>query len=310
MRGISKGKILAGILDLAIIFFLSKWAYENIDAGQLASQIRRLPTEAFWVTLSLNVVVIIGYGLRLANILDTGFGKAFAVVNIGYGFNSILPLRIGDILKIYYGRAICKVPAAQLIPGSFFEKLYDLAAVFILLLLTMAFAGQAYLKINMVYALLVLIVAAGGAAFFFVKLSDRLQKAMPRLGRVREFIARVREHIVGHRFGLNLLLTAALWIVHVLVFHAAFRLFLPDVGFHFTDAMTLLLIFSLAIAIPSTPAGVGLVEAGIVAYMIQRFAVPNELALASALAFHLAVTLPHIVIATVVLGRYWVFRRR
>ena len=310
MIKISKGKLLAGVLDLAILYFLIKWTIENIDPTQLANQLRQLPMTAFWVTLLLNIVVIAGYGFRLSVILGAHFVTAFAIVNIGYGFNSILPLRIGDLLKIYYGRVIFCVPASRLIPASFFEKLYDLAAVFVLLLIAILTAKQGYIGANVVVGVLIALVAAVGIVIVFLRTSRRLQHVVFRFPRVYAFLAGVREHVVGQRVRLNLGLTAILWIVNAVVFYAAVRLFIPWIPFQPSDAITLLLLVSLSVAIPSTPAGIGLVEAAIVAFLIQRFAVPKELALASALAFHLAVTIPHVLVGAFVLARYWITRRR
>lgn len=309
LTGILKGKLLAGMLDLAILVFLIRWTMENIDPAQLAIQLTQLPVTAFWVTLLLNIVVIAGYGLRLSVILGSRFGTAFAIVNIGYVFNSILPLRIGDLLKIYYGRMIFDVPASRLIPTSFFEKLYDLFAVFVLLLIVITTTSQSTIGTNLAFGILMLLLAAAGLVIVFLRSSRRLQAVISRLTGMHAFTASVQAQVVGRRIRLNLGLTAILWAVHILVFYAAARLFIPWLPFQPIDAISLLLLVSLSVAIPSTPAGIGLVEAAIVGFLIQRFSVPKELALATALAFHLAVTIPHVFIGAFILVRYRMGRR-
>ena len=62
------------------------------------------------------------------------------------------------------------------------------------------------------------------------------------------------------------------------------------------DAVLLMLIITLSIAIPSAPAALGLFEAGIVAYLTQHNGIGNELALAAAVVFHVAVAFPQVLL--------------
>ena len=86
--------------------------------------------------------------------------------------------------------------------------------------------------------------------------------------------------------------TLLIWATNTLVVYSAFSGFLPGFQIEIQDAVALLLISALAIAIPTAPAGVGVFEAGVVAYLTQVRGVPNELALAAAVVFHIAVTIP------------------
>ena len=58
---------------------------------------------------------------------------------------------------------------------------------------------------------------------------------------------------------------------------------------------------SVAIAMPSAPAGIGLFEAAVIAYLTQAHGVQNEAALAVAVIFHLVVTVPQLAIFCAVL---------
>jgi uncharacterized membrane protein YbhN (UPF0104 family) len=73
-------------------------------------------------------------------------------------------------------------------------------------------------------------------------------------------------------------------------------------------SITVLLIVALAIAVPTSPAGLGVVEAGIMSYLVAVLGVSKEEALSAALAYHFAITTPHSCIALAFLGREF-FRR-
>ena len=66
--------------------------------------------------------------------------------------------------------------------------------------------------------------------------------------------------------------------------------------------MTLLMIGALAVAVPASPAGLGLFEAGIVAYLVNGYGVQKERAISAALAYHFSITAPHTLIIVGFLG--------
>lgn len=304
----TRNKLLALAFDLVVFYFLVRWVINNIDPSVLTGHIRELSMTAFMTTMGLNILVILGCGLRMSIILGEKFAKSFFIVNLGYGLNSILPVRIGDFLKIYYGRAIYGVPASKLAPGSFLEKLYDLLAVFLLLCAALVFFNQRFTGISLLVAVLILICVI--AIALFQRHSPQAEKLAARFNKLWMFINNARAYISDHRITPPLLLTAALWTAHVLVVYVSFRAFISTIDLGIGDAVTLLIIICLAIAIPAAPAGLGLVEAGIVAYLIQVFGVGKEMALAAALAFHVAVTIPHVIIMVCVLVKYALRRNR
>jgi hypothetical protein len=82
--------------------------------------------------------------------------------------------------------------------------------------------------------------------------------------------------------------------------YIAFNTYL-QISFSIFDAITLLIILSLAIAIPSAPAGIGLFEASIIFYLTKKFPIDNEIALATAIVFHLVIILPQVITITLIL---------
>ena len=76
----------------------------------------------------------------------------------------------------------------------------------------------------------------------------------------------------------------------------SFNTYLSEVRIGIFESIALLVVMALAIAVPSAPAGLGLFEAGIVAYLTQTSRIGNEAALAAATVFHLAITLPQLMV--------------
>jgi uncharacterized membrane protein YbhN (UPF0104 family) len=89
------------------------------------------------------------------------------------------------------------------------------------------------------------------------------------------------------------LYTALIWPINVTLVLILFRTILPETNFGFMDAMTVQVIAALAIAVPASPAGLGVFEAGIVAYLTTIYGVQTERAISAALAYHLSITAPH-----------------
>ncbi len=58
------------------------------------------------------------------------------------------------------------------------------------------------------------------------------------------------------------------------------------------DSLVLTVVTALAIAVPGAPAGLGIFEAGVIAYLVQVHRVDPEMALASALIFRGVLILP------------------
>jgi uncharacterized membrane protein YbhN (UPF0104 family) len=111
-----------------------------------------------------------------------------------------------------------------------------------------------------------------------------------------------RSTLLGHSVLGAAFFTLSIWATNILLVFVAFRTLLHDVALSLFDAMTLLLIAALAIAVPASPAGLGVVEAGIVAYLTGFHGVEKEQALSAALAYHFAIMTPHTLIVIAFLG--------
>ncbi|GDX39503.1 hypothetical protein LBMAG20_17180 [Methylocystaceae bacterium] len=112
--------------------------------------------------------------------------------------------------------------------------------------------------------------------------------------------------VFDHKIILAALLTAFIWLTNMMLIFILFKLLIPDATLGLLGAIILLIIAAMAIAVPGTPAGIGVFEAGIVSYLINFSGVDKEQALSSALIYHLIITTPHTLIILTYLGKsFW-----
>lgn len=292
-----------GAVNIVIFYFLIRWVVDNIRPDLLLEHLRRIPLAYVAPTVLVNILALMFYGLRLAVLVSRSFGVSFQIVNLGSGFNAILPFRLGEIARLYYARRIFSLSAAKLFAAGLIEKFFDLVALGGLVIVVLLFGSNGFVGKGVAAALFGLILAAYFSVVMFRSFSHHVEEWLSGLGRAQALIAALREYGKVHDLPQVSGYTLAIWVANVATVYVGFSGFLPAVEFGITDAIALLLIIALAIAIPSAPSGLGVFEAGIVAYLTQAFHIENELALACAIVFHMAMIIPQIVLTVLVLLR-------
>lgn len=304
MEAMRKRLFLAA--NLAILALIAYWANENISFGKLLEQARDLPPEGWVGALLLNLVVLAVYGLRLSLLLGTRRLPALATVIIGFGMNGVLPFRLGEVAKLGYARKLFGIATPRLIAATAAEKLMDLCALFLLGLLASQLVVAPFLDKHIAIAALLLGGLVIVLAICLIALALWERSGREAHNWITDIFDMLRAQKDKKRFGQLALLTVAVWVITVASVHLMFSSVFPQ--FSIANACVLTLVLALAIAIPGGPAGLGFVEAAIVAYLHQALQAEPNRALASALAFHVIVVVPQVLAtAAIVIGTY--FRR-
>ena len=290
-------QVAVGTLNLAIFYFLIRWVVENIRPGVLADALVRISPTAIAYVIAANTIAVIFCSLRLAVLLRKPFGVSFHIVNLGLGFNAVLPLRMGDLVRIYYAKRLFSLSATNLLAKALLEKFFDLMALGGLVVVVLVISGTGYIGAGLAEILFALILVGLVAIVAFHKFSHRFERMLSEIAWARILVAGLRDHSKVHDLPRVSGYTLAIWLTNVGVVYVGFSCLLPSADLGLFDAVALLLITALAIAIPGAPSGLGVFEAGIVAYLTQSFHIENELALACAFAFHMAITIPQVVVA-------------
>lgn len=292
----SPSKLALIVLNLVVYYLLIKWFTGNIKLDRLADHLGQIPAWALLCSLCINLMALVLYGVRMALLLRSKFHTAFSIINIGYALNTLVPLRLGEAMKMYLGHKLYGIPLTGIFAASVAEKLADLFKLLLLAAVVVAFAASALVQSNVLLPVGILVLL--GVLFFilFRIYIARIVKLLPKRGRLRRISIELHKHAKSYQVGRILIISVGIWVLNVALVFFTFNTYLPILHISILDAVTLLLIISFAIAIPSAPAGVGLFEAGIVVYLTQKSGISNEAALAAATAFHLIITLPQLTI--------------
>ncbi len=209
------------------------------------------------------------------------------IIFISWLVNCLVPAKLGDLYRAYLLRLNAAVSLSRTFGTVFIERILDLFAIVVLGLAAgfISFRGRLPGDVQVVFAIGVILVIV--LAFGLLSLRNfgrRLLTRLPIPVRVLDLYDRFEEGVfsaIGLRqIPILLLLTAVIWSTE------AFRLLLvvqalgfPDVHLGISGAFFVALTGSLLTAVPFTPAGLGIVEAGIVGVLTLVYNVPQTEAL-------------------------------
>lgn len=283
-------------LNLLMYFLLLRWVGENIHLEKLSEYFGKIPVWALLGSLVINFLALAMSGIRMALLLGRNFQTAFSIVNIGYALNTILPLRLGEGLKLYLSRRFFGVALTRIFAASIAEKLFDLGIILLLSAAALAMTAGEFIKVAAVVSVGVFVFAAVVGVALFRRYIVHIVKLLPRGSRLRRASIDLHKYAGDYPLGRIVLTTVGIWFLNVALVVFSFNAYGPDINIGILDAIALLVIIALAIAIPSAPAGIGLFEAGIVVYLTQNSGIDPNAALAAASAFHFIITLPQLIL--------------
>ncbi len=286
-------------VNLAALAAILYWLREHISLADVVGQLKAIPLEGILGALALNIAVLGVYGARLSLLLAVRRLPALAVVIIGFGMNGVLPFRLGEVAKLAYARQLFGIATPRLIAATAAEKLMDLCALLILGLIASQLVVAPYLDRGITIAALLVGGLVLALIIAFLALARWERSGRQTHGWIADAFDTLRAQKDKTRIVQLASLTAVIWVITVASVYWMFSSVFPQ--FSLANAGVLTLVLALAIAIPSAPAGLGVVEAAIVAYLHQALqAEPNQ-ALASALAFHFIVVMPQVLAMAAIL---------
>ena len=209
------------------------------------------------------------------------------IIFISWLVNCLVPAKLGDLYRAYLLKLNAAVSLSRTFGTVFIERILDLFAIVVLGLAAgfVSFRGRLPTDVQVVFAIGVGLVIV--LAFLLLSLRNfgrRLMVRLPIPARIVELYDRFEEGVfsaIGLRqIPILLLVTAVIWSTE------AFRLLFvvealgfPDVHLGISGAFFVALTGSLLTAVPFTPAGLGIVEAGIVGVLTLVYNVPQTEAL-------------------------------
>lgn len=288
------GLILLNLIGYALLLH---WVAGNIDPQRLAAHLGGIPVSGIFASLAVYLTTLVLYGVRMTLLLRAGFRVSFSIVNLGYAMNALLPLRLGEGLKIVIGHRLYRIPLTALFAASVTEKLADVLKLLLLGAIVVTLAASSFVRASVLGLVTVVAVLAIAVIALSRKYMVALVRLLPKGGRLRRIYIELNKHFGSYPLGRVAALTVAIGGTNIVLIFVAINGYLPGVTFGVLDAITLFLILAFAVALPSAPAGLGLFEGGAMVYLTQKVGVSDEAALAAAGVLHLVIVLPPLVFA-------------
>lgn len=283
-------------LNLCLFLLFTYWLIEHIDFRVLLNQFSRIP---IWATLGATVIylgALLMYGLRMALILDCSVALGCKVITLGYALNTVMPFRLGELLKIVLANRFWGIQKTQMLAASVMEKVADLSKLVLFTGLIVFISGIRSTALAAALPLVVaIVVAIVGIALGQAHIL-KVIRWLPKRRDIRREVIKLHKHINAYPLGFIFIATMGIWIINVELIFFSINSFLPQASLSFANAAILYFLLSLAVAVPSAPAGIGIFEAVTMAFLSHTSGVGYEAGLAAATVLHAVISLPQLLL--------------
>jgi len=226
-----------------------------------------------------------GTGFRI------GVKDSTEILYLSWLVNCLIPAKLGDVYRAYLLRINSDASLSRTFGTVFIERILDIFTIALLGIAAGYWSFRSALppEIQAVFGVALVIVALLAVALFTLRnFGRRILVALPVPGRFVEFYDRFEQGVFGalHRKQLPVLglIGIGVWMTESLrLYFVVLALGFPDVQLGISGAVFVALIGSLLTAVPLSPAGLGIVEAGIVGILTLVYGVPLPEATAIAL---------------------------
>ena len=276
--------VLPLLLLVLIAFFLGEF-----DFGQLVSTILTANPLVLGAAL---LVYYLGFPLRgyRWQILLRSAGTPIKlrdsteIIFISWLVNCLVPAKLGDVYRAYLLRLNFLVSLSRTFGTVFIERIFDLFAIAILGLAAgfWSFRSGLPTEVQIVFAIGLAVVILLAVGLFTVRRFGRrtlIRLPLPRKEKLLEFYDRFEEGVFAvnpRQVPFLALLTVMIWSTEAIRLYLVIEaLGFSDVFLGISGAFFVALAASLLTAIPFTPAGLGIVELGVVGILTVIYGVNN-----------------------------------
>jgi uncharacterized protein (TIRG00374 family) len=304
-RPSSKGSGIRKVVFIIIGFVFSAaglwYVFHDVDFDKLLASAGRIRVFPLLVAVALYwavLVVIRSFLVRhlLRPVGHMTIGKAYRYICIGFLANNVLPLRMGEVVRIAGISRVSGIGFASVAGAAAIERLLDMIMAAVVGILAIQVAP---LPGSVKTVILITGIGFAVALMVLVFLSRRNIKEIPQTGQ-RKVKTVVWNLIVRFVAGLGALGTSrgifravamAVLMWFAVVWIMALRLVAFDLGLSLPVALVLLTGLSLGVALPSAPAYVGVYHAAVVG-SLTLFGVDQEVAVGFSIFCHLTDVVP------------------
>jgi len=280
----------------------------GIDYSEVLKSLKSFDAELVLFASIIYLFSFLFRGFRLKLILDNEIDNKVAVSSnlIAYALNNFLPLKGGDIYKIYFLKKHGNVRKSVTTASVLIERLFDLVAVLTIFLLMIYFLNldaatwkiTSLVNVVLVMFLLLAIMLFVVSRYKHLNIEKLLKFANP--DSLHVFMDCWRKLLTHKHFASVLFLSLLIWLIEGLVFYVV-------IGY---DSMSLALIWmstlALSFVIPNAPGNIGLFE-WVSIFVLTRFGFGEEQALSTGLMVH---ALQFTTLGVVGLILFYIYKKR
>jgi uncharacterized protein (TIRG00374 family) len=205
------------------------------------------------------------------------------IIFLSWLVNCLVPAKLGDVYRAYLLRANFLVSLSRTFGTVFIERVFDLFAIVLLGLGAgfWSFRDGLSDEVRIVFGIGLVVIAGLAIGLYTVRnFGRRLIVRLPLPHRVIEFYDRFEEGVfavAAHQVPRLAVVTALIWATEATRLYLVVLALGFDISLGISGAFFVALIASLLTAIPFTPAGLGIVEGGIVVILSALYrATPDE----------------------------------
>jgi len=280
--------ILSLVLPIILLILVFRVVL-NINVSDLIAGVRQANP---LLLLAAFVVFYAGFplrGLRWALLLRgsgfrIGLRDATEILFLSWLVNCLVPAKLGDVYRAYLLKLNSPVSLSRTLGTVFIERILDLFAISVLGLAAgfWSFRNGLPTQIQIVFGIAVGVVVV--LAVLLLSLRNFGRQILVRLPvphRIVELYDRFEEGVFG-AVGLRhlpplIVLTGLIWATEAMrLYLVVAALHFPDVELGISGAFFVALIGSLLTAVPLSPAGLGIVELGVVGVLTAAYGVPGN----------------------------------
>jgi len=278
--------ILSIAIPLLLLVLIARFAL-NIDVGEVVAGIAEANP---WLLLAALGVFYLGFplrGLRWQMLLkSTGqpitVKDSTEILYLSWLVNCLVPAKLGDVYRAWLLKINSQASLSRTFGTVFIERILDLFVIAILGLLAGFWSFRSGLppEIQFVGALgVATVVVLAGLLLTLRNFGRRIIIALPFPDRVLELYDRFEEGVFSaitvRQLPPLIVLTTFIWATEGLrLYFVVQALGFDDVSLGLSGAVFVALIGSLLTAVPFSPAGLGVVDAGMGAVLVLAYGIP------------------------------------
>jgi uncharacterized membrane protein YbhN (UPF0104 family) len=232
-------------------------------------------------TFVLSAAQAVRWRSVLRGVSPVKFWIVFQSKLVGYAANSVLPARLGDLVRIEFVSAVTEIPRSKVLATGVMDLWFDKIGWVITFAIAYFVAPMPDWVIKAMLVMGAIIIAVGTLLFFM----SRGKTGDTVLGRFRQGLDQPN---LGRLCLEQLWLSPLSWVWETLLI--AFVAGALGIHLNFAQAFAVLTAFNLSMVVP-IPANAGAFEVA-ATYALKAFGVAPEPAVAFALIYHLTVLIP------------------